>query len=77
MVDKIESYYIKEAFGSWRNNFVVVSDDVDKDWEGILQETTDNIGNLVTQEKPFMNVVKIHSDAFQQESSAGGNRYPK
>ena len=42
MVDKIESYYVKEAFGSWRNNFVVVSDDVDKDWEGILQETTNS-----------------------------------
>ncbi|MFI1771821.1 type IX secretion system sortase PorU [Thalassobellus citreus] len=77
MVDKVESYYSKEALGSWRNNFVVVSDDVDKDWEGILQETTDNVGNLVAQEKSFMNVVKIHSDAFKQESSAGGNRYPK
>ncbi|WP_445737652.1 type IX secretion system sortase PorU [Mariniflexile sp.] len=77
LVDKIDSYYKKEAFGSWRNNFVVVSDDVDKDWEGILQETTDNIGNLVTQKKPFINVVKIHSDAFKQESSAGGDRYPQ
>jgi hypothetical protein len=77
MVDKIESYYVKEAFGSWRNNFVVVSDDVDRDWEGILQETTNNVGDLVSQEKPFINVVKIHSDAYKQESSAGGNRYPK
>ena len=77
LVDKIESYYVKEAFGSWRNNFVVVSDDVDKDWEGILQETTDNVGNLVNQEKPFINVVKIHTDAFKQETSAGGNRYPQ
>ncbi len=77
MVDKIESYYVKEAFGSWRNNFVVVSDDVDRDWEGILQQTTDNVGNMVSTEKPFINVVKIHADAFEQESSAGGNRYPQ
>ena len=77
MVDKVESYYVKEAFGSWRNNFVVVSDDVDKDWEGILQQTTDNVGNIVSLEKPFINVVKIHTDAFKQESSAGGNRYPQ
>ncbi|WP_372937024.1 type IX secretion system sortase PorU [Seonamhaeicola sp.] len=77
LVDKIESYYKKEAFGSWRNKFVVVSDDVDEDWEGILQETTDEIGNLVSEEKPFINVVKIHSDAYQQESSAGGDRYPE
>ncbi|MGE5943789.1 MAG: type IX secretion system sortase PorU, partial [Flavobacteriales bacterium] len=77
LVDKVETYYSKESFGSWRNNYVVVSDDVDRDWEGILQQTTDNIGNLVTQEKPFINVVKVHSDAFKQESSAGGNTYPK
>ncbi len=76
LVDKVESYYVKESFGSWRNNFVVVSDDVDDDWEGIIQSTTDNVGNLVMQSKPFMNVIKIHTDAFQQESSAGGNRYP-
>ncbi len=77
MVDKIESYYVKEAFGSWRNNFVVISDDVDKDWEGILQETTDNVGNTVNQEKQFINVIKIHTDAFKQEASAGGDRYPQ
>ncbi|MBD0824119.1 type IX secretion system sortase PorU [Aestuariibaculum marinum] len=77
LVDKIESYYAKEAYGSWRNNFVVVSDDVDQDWEGILQSTTDNLGNMVTEAKPFMNVVKIHSDAFKQETSAGGERYPE
>ncbi len=76
MVDKIESYYTKEAFGSWRNNFVVISDDNDSKLLGLLQETTDEIGDLVSQEKPFINVVKIHADAFQQESSAGGDRYP-
>jgi hypothetical protein len=76
LVDKIESYYAKEAFGSWRNNFIVVSDDVDKDWEGILQGTTDEVGNLVNDKKPFINVIKIHSDSFEQQSSAGGDRYP-
>ncbi|MBJ6367960.1 type IX secretion system sortase PorU [Snuella sedimenti] len=77
MVDKVALYYAKEAFGSWRNNFVVVSDDVDEDWEGVLQKTTDSIGNVVAQEKPFINVTKIHSDAFKQESSAGGETYPQ
>lgn len=76
LVDKIETYYAKESFGRWRNNYVVVSDDVDKDWEGIIQQTTDNVGNLVTNNKPFVNVVKIHADAFKQETSAGGERYP-
>jgi hypothetical protein len=77
MVDKIETYYSKEALGSWRNNFVVISDDVDEPWETLLQETTDMIGNEVTEMKPFINTIKIHTDAFQQESSAGGDRYPE
>lgn len=76
LVDKIELYHKESSYGSWRNNFVVISDDVDVAWERILQETTDQIGNDVTREKPFMNVVKIHSDSYQQESSASGQRYP-
>lgn len=76
MVDKIESYYIEASYGNWRNNFVVVSDDVDEAWEEDLQLTTDRIANVVTEEKSFINAIKIHSDAFLQESSAGGDRYP-
>src|SRR5690606_33216229 len=76
MVDKIELYYQDESYGSWRNNVVVVSDDVDVAWESVLQETTDEIGRNITAEKPFLNVVKIHSDAYQQEASASGERYP-
>ncbi len=77
MVDKVLTYYSKEALGSWRNNFIVISDDVDEPWEVVLQETTDFIGDEVAAEKPFINTIKIHSDSFQQESSAGGDRYPE
>ncbi|KAB1067520.1 type IX secretion system sortase PorU [Tamlana haliotis] len=76
LVDKVAYYYEKESYGSWRNNFVVISDDVDANWEGVIQGTTDEIGNLVTEKKPFINVLKIHSDAYVQETSSGGNRYP-
>lgn len=77
MVDKIDAYYQAEAYGSWRNNVLLISDDVDIQWERILQETTDGIGEEIKAENPFMNVIKIHADAFEQESSAAGNRYPK
>ena len=76
LVDKIASYYVEASYGNWRNGFVVVSDDVDEAWEKELQETTDAIGDLVALEKPFINVTKIHTDAYLQQSSAGGNRYP-
>ena len=77
MVDKIEKHYTTNSIGSWRNNVLVISDDVDVNWEGILQSTTDQIGNTITQEKPFLNVKKIHSDAFQQQATSGGDRYPE
>ena len=76
LIDKIEGYYALESFGNWRNNFIVVSDDVDESWETILQGTSNEFGNEVAAEKPFVNVIKIFADSFQQESTAGGQRYP-
>ncbi|WP_179354483.1 type IX secretion system sortase PorU [Winogradskyella vidalii] len=77
MVDKVQAYYQPESYGSWRNNIVLISDDVDKSWESRLQVATDSLGETLVAEKPFFNVVKIHSDAYEQESSAAGDRYPK
>ncbi|RNC83447.1 MAG: T9SS C-terminal target domain-containing protein [Winogradskyella sp.] len=77
IVDKIEAYYAQESFGSWRNNVLLVSDDVDEAFEKILQETTDDVGAELKTEKPFINSLKVHTDSFQQQSSAGGDRYPE
>ncbi|MFT4847594.1 MAG: hypothetical protein ACI83B_000115 [Sediminicola sp.] len=77
MVDKIVDYTTEDSYGNWRNNYLLISDDVDKNGEQILQVEIDALGDLISAEKPFVNVKKIHSDAFQQETSAGGNRYPK
>jgi len=77
MVNKIKSYYNKEAYGNWRNNFLLISDDIDKLSDKTLQETTDFVADDVRQAKPFLNVTKIHTDAYQQETSSGGDRYPK
>ena len=78
LVDKIINYTSKDSYGNWRNNFVLVSDDVDEQYEyDALEVTLDAIGDQITAEKPYINVRKIHADAFQQETSAGGNRYPE
>lgn len=78
VVEKIINYDLDESYGRWRNNFVLVSDDVDVDWEfSELESTLDDLGDDIQREKPFVNVIKIHSDSYQQESSAGGDRYPE
>ena len=77
MVDKIIRYTSETSYGNWRTNFVLVSDDVDKTGEGILEKKLDALGDRISLEKPFINVKKIHSDSYQQQASAGGNRYPE
>ncbi len=76
MVDKIINYTSKNSYGNWRTNFVLISDDADSRSEATLQESLDELGDEISLKKPFVNVKKIHSDAFQQQTSAGGNRYP-
>jgi hypothetical protein len=77
MVDKVIDYHDIKSYGRWRNNFTLISDDVDESWEGVIQQELDNLGNSIATEKPPVNVNKIHIDAYVQEASAGGQRYPK
>ncbi|WP_255554247.1 type IX secretion system sortase PorU [Mesonia aestuariivivens] len=79
LVDKIIAYENEDSYGAWRNNFVLISDDADESGAAGygLQVQLDAIGDDISTNKPFINVKKIHSDAFQQISSAGGFRYPE
>ncbi|MGB0788258.1 MAG: type IX secretion system sortase PorU, partial [Marinirhabdus sp.] len=78
LVDKVVNYNTKASYGNWRNNFILVSDDVDEEYEyEELEVNLDRLGDEIAASKPFINVKKIHSDAFKQETSAGGNRYPE
>ena len=53
----------------------MISDDVDEFGDRLIQETTDIIAEDVKEEKPFLNVFKIHSDSYLQETTSGGDRY--
>ena len=77
MVTKAIDYHSIDSYGKWRNNFVLISDDVDVAWEAQLQSGIDQLGNNISAQKPFVNVRKIHTDSYVQEASSGGNRYPK
>ncbi len=77
MVEKVIEYHDVRSYGRWRNNFVLISDDVDKESEFILQKGLDTLGDQIFAQKPFVNIRKIHSDSYVQETAAGGKRYPK
>jgi hypothetical protein len=73
-VDKVAAYYDPQSFGPWRNSLTFIADDEDanlhlQDAE-IITATANTTG-------PVFNQQKIYLDAFQQESGAGGSRYPQ
>ncbi|AWK04188.1 peptidase C25 [Flavobacterium crocinum] len=77
MVNKVLEYHDTKSYGNWRNNFVLVSDDSDKPGDETLQTRQNTLADLIATEKPFFNIEKIFLDAYTQEASAGGSRYPK
>lgn len=77
MVNKVIDYHDLKSYGSWRNNFVTIADDADKPNDGSLQLNQNNVTDEIAAENPFVNTKKIFLDAYQQVTSAGGDRYPK
>lgn len=77
-VDKILSYYDKKSFGNWRNNITLVADDIDeKDSDSKLQSDLEKVADSIKKYKPIFNLKKIYIDAYKQEISSGGERYPQ
>ena len=77
MVNKVKEYHDIKSYGSWRNNVVVIADDSDKASDLTLQSRQNTLADVVSAQKPFINVNKILLDSYVQEASAGGSRYPK
>lgn len=79
VADKIINYDARSSYGRWRNNLVMISDDADESGDAHfgLQVELDALSDEIEEQRPSTNVTKIHSDSFQQESSAGGDRYPQ
>ncbi|SCX80244.1 Peptidase family C25 [Flavobacterium anhuiense] len=77
MVNKVIEYHDTKSYGNWRNNIVLISDDSDRSGDQTLQANQNALADQIATEKPFFNIDKIFLDAYTQEASAGGSRYPK
>ena len=73
VVQKILQYSAPKSFNDWRNKVVFVADDED----GVTHmfQANDLARRIEKNNKEF-NIKKIYLDAFQQQSTAGGQRYP-
>jgi hypothetical protein len=77
MINKVFEYNDLKSYGNWRNNYVAISDDSDKSSDASLQFRQNQLADRIVLEKPFINMKKVLLDSYVQETSAGGNRYPK
>ena len=77
VVDKILTYYHKNALGDWRNTITLLVDDIDKEGEEVMEQGLESIADEIKEKKPIFNITKIYTDAYVQENSSGGERYPE
>ncbi len=60
-------------FGDWRNMVCFIGDDEDG---GLHESDADKLATMVDTAADDYNVDKIYLDAYPQEATPGGNRYP-
>jgi len=74
VVDKIIYYDTNpDTYGEWRMRLGFTADDEDNN---IHLRQADGIATLIEGTNPELNQQKIYFDAYNQEATAGGSRYP-
>lgn len=77
VVAKFLRYYENSAKGDWRNTITLVADDIDDAGiDASIRLGVEVIADAIKEKKPVFNVNKIYMDAYVQENSAVGERYP-
>ncbi|MBL0066343.1 MAG: type IX secretion system sortase PorU [Bacteroidetes bacterium] len=61
------------VYGDWRNVVTFVSDDQDSNTHF---KQADTLARRFSRDYPLLNIDKIYMDAYNQQSTPGGNRYP-
>lgn len=74
LVDKVIHYATsEESFGSWRNEICIIADDEDNN---IHLQQAERLASIVDTGYHQYNLHKVFLDAYRQESTPGGQRYP-
>lgn len=75
LVDKVIRYAqgVPQVSGDWRNKIFLVADDEDNN---IHLDQAEELGMIIDSVAPGFNIDKIYLDAYLQQSSPNGARYP-
>jgi hypothetical protein len=77
--DNCSTNDVPSSVGPWRNVLTFVSDDQDGNGGGYEQvhlNSTDSLTRIIQREHPEYDLNKIYLDAYVQQSTPGGERYP-
>ena len=77
VTSKILNYYAEVSLGDWRNQIVMMADDIDASYDEQLQINQEFLADQIKLHKPLFNIKKIWADAFPQVITSGGSRYPE
>lgn len=75
-VNKLRNYYSKESNGSYKNKFLMIADDADKPGEISFANCLIDVSAKLRILHPLYNVEHIFLDAYKQETTIHGQRYP-
>ncbi|MEQ8907640.1 MAG: type IX secretion system sortase PorU [Vicingaceae bacterium] len=74
LVTKMRAYNAQNTLADWRNKVVFVGDDED----GVTHMSqADQLANYLDRNHQDMEVQKVFLDAYKQETTSGGERYPE
>ena len=73
IINKIFYYESSNSMGSWRNNICFIADDEDNN---IHISAADNFATHIDTAHPSYDIDKIYLDAYPQQSTPAGQRYP-
>jgi len=73
-VDKVLHYKQSSTFGNWLNKYTILADDEDGDLH--FRDSESHVKRIEGLD-PCMNVEKLYMDAFEQQSTTAGGRYPE
>lgn len=74
VINKILNYNTPNTMEDWRNLITFIGDDEDNNTH---MSQSNSLAGMVESDNKEYNVDKIFLDAFQQESTPGGDRYPE
>ena len=81
MVDKVEKYLTVNKYGKWRDKVLLIADDNEEGEDANRYNKffsySDNIGKMLHDSNPSLEIQKVHFDSYTRVSGSNGNRYPE